>query len=61
MVTEWILGRLARVCGVGSTGSEYGHLEDSCEYSDESLGSSATELVISHFRVYYVPRPSSLI
>jgi hypothetical protein len=49
------------VCGVGSTGSEYGHLEDSCEYGDESLGSSATELVISHFRVYYVPRPSSLI
>jgi hypothetical protein len=45
MESEWILGRLARGCGLDSTGSGYGPVMSCCECGDEPLGSCTTELV----------------
>jgi hypothetical protein len=43
--SEWILGGLARGCGLDSTGSEQGTVLGCCECGDEPPGSCATELV----------------
>jgi hypothetical protein len=44
--SEWILGTLAGgVCGMDSVGSGQGLVAGCCEYSDETLGSGAMELV----------------
>jgi hypothetical protein len=45
MGSEWILGRLARGCGLDSTGSGHGPVAGCGECGDEPSGSCATELV----------------
>jgi hypothetical protein len=45
MGSEWILGRLAWVCGLDSTGSVQGPVAGCCGCGDEPSGSCATELV----------------
>jgi hypothetical protein len=45
MESEWILGILARGCGLDSTGSGQGPVAGCCECGDEPSGSCATELV----------------
>jgi hypothetical protein len=45
MGSEWILGRLAGVCGLDSTGSGQGPVSSCCESGDDPSGFCATELV----------------
>jgi hypothetical protein len=45
MGSEWILGRLAGVCGLDSIFSGQGPVAGCCECGDEPSGSCATELV----------------
>jgi hypothetical protein len=46
MGSEWILGRLARGCGLDSVGSGYGSVAGCFECGDELSGSGFTYLVI---------------
>jgi hypothetical protein len=45
MGSEWILGRLARGCGLDSTGPGQELVAGCCECDDEPSGSCAAELV----------------
>jgi hypothetical protein len=45
MGSEWILGRLAWGCGLGSISSGQELMASCCECGDEPSGSCATELV----------------
>jgi hypothetical protein len=62
MVSEWILGRLVRGCGMDSTVSGQGPVVGCCECGDETSGCCATELVIFnlHFNIFH-PNKYSLV